>query len=45
MRTPHVRFAWSFEREARWMLWLFLVPAALGAGYAVVAPWLRRLFS
>jgi hypothetical protein len=24
-----MRFAWSFEREAKWMLWLLLVPAIL----------------
>ena len=24
-----MKFAWSFEREAKWMLWMLLVPGIL----------------
>lgn len=36
-------FRWSFEREARWMLWL-LLPLPLLAMASLVWSWLARLF-
>ena len=24
-----MRFVWSFEREAKWMLWILLIPVVL----------------
>jgi hypothetical protein len=32
---------WTFEGEARWMLWLFLLLPALAVLVALVIPWLR----
>jgi hypothetical protein len=34
---------WTFQREARWMLWILLLPA-LGILVAILVPWLRRAF-
>lgn len=39
-----MRFAWSFEREAKWMIWMLLVPAAL-ALLSLAIPFVRRLVS
>ena len=34
---------WTFKREAEWMLWFELIPAALIA-WAILWPALQRLF-
>jgi hypothetical protein len=33
-----------FRREARWMLWLVLVPALAAFFIAIVWPWIARSF-
>jgi hypothetical protein len=32
---------WSFEREARWMIWLLLVPAAFALAALLIARLMR----
>ena len=39
-----MRFTWSFEREAKWMLWMLLVPAALIL-LSIVIPLISRMLS
>ena len=39
-----MKFAWSFEREAKWMLWLLLVPVALIL-LSMMFPAVKRLLS
>ena len=34
----------TFEREARWMIWLFLVPSTVAVAAAYAVPWFLRLF-
>ena len=38
-----MKVRWTFEREAVWMMWLFLVPAIVGILLAYVIPWLREM--
>lgn len=33
-----------FRREARWMLWLVVVPALVALTLALIVPWIARGF-
>ena len=39
-----MRFAWSFEREAKWMIWMLLVPIGLIL-LSIAIPFVKRLMS
>ena len=41
--TERYPMKWTFKREAEWMLWFELIPAALIA-WAILWPALQRLF-
>lgn len=34
---------WSFQGEARWMVWLYLLPPLLAMALALLIPWWRRI--
>jgi len=40
-----MKWHFTFEREAKWMLWLTLGPFVLGIFFAIVIPFVRRILA
>ena len=38
-----MRLRWTFEREAIWMMWLFLLPAVIAMLLMWIVRWLSRV--
>ena len=42
MAVDGLTHMWTFKNEARWMVWLYVLPPVIAIIIALLIPWLRR---